>query len=126
RVLAKAKIKISHQVHVERLSVSERINLLADRLEVEGSFTFMSCFRFLKEEVTLEEARHEAVVTFLALLEMAKLGVIRVWQKSTQAAEDEDYDPDDDIVIARKDGASPPSEAAGEGGLGAAIEDDYR
>jgi segregation and condensation protein A len=100
RVLSRAKIKISHQVHIDRLSVSERINLLADRLEREGSFTFSSCFRFLREEVTLEEARHEAVVTFLAILEMAKLGVIRVWQGGV-GAHDPDHHPDDDIVIAR-------------------------
>ena len=76
RVLSSAKIRISHEVTVDRLSVSERINQIADRLAAEGTFTFSSCFRFLCEEVTLEEARHEAVVTFLALLEMAKLGIL--------------------------------------------------
>ncbi|HLU65599.1 MAG TPA: segregation/condensation protein A [Kofleriaceae bacterium] len=128
RVLSRAKIKFSHQVHIDRISVSERINMLADRLEREGSFTFRSCFRFLREEVTLEEARHEAVVTFLAILEMAKLGVIRVWQGSPDrppaphgdGAQESDHDIDDDIVIARaSDRPVGPASVT-------AIEDDYR
>jgi segregation and condensation protein A len=124
RVLSKAKIKISHQVNVDRLSVSERINQLADRLEAEGSFSFRTCFRFLREEVTLEEARHEAVVTFLAVLEMAKLGVIRVWQGRVEGpAGGGDADIDEDIVIARKTGVGVqiPVDEAMKG-----IEDEYR
>src|SRR5690606_28524927 len=56
RILSRAKIKVSHEVSVDRLSVSQCISELTDRLEREGSFTFSSCFRFLREEVTLEEA----------------------------------------------------------------------
>ena len=117
RVLASAKIKISHQVTVDRLSVSERINQLADRLESEGSFTFGSCFRFLREEVTLEEARHDAVVTFLALLEMAKLGVIRLWQGVPQDGAEEESEQD--IVIARAEGAAAAQAAE-------SVDDEYR
>ena len=117
RVLASAKIKISHQVTVDRLSVSERINQLADRLESEGSFTFGSCFRFLREEVTLEEARHDAVVTFLALLEMAKLGVIRLWQGVPQDGAEEE--PEQDIVIARAEGGAAAQAAE-------SVDDEYR
>ena len=131
RVLSRAKIALSHEVTVDRFSVSERINQLADRLDQEGSFTFFSCFDFLNREVTIAEARHEAVVTFLAMLEMAKLGVIRVWQGSTAGEECEDDDLTNQIVIARAenphaDGAAAPE---GEGGAGKrliSIEDDYR
>lgn len=127
RVLSKAKIKISHQVSVDRLSVSERINQLADRLEREGSFSFYSCFRFLREEVTIEEARHEAVVTFLAMLEMAKLGVIRVWQA---ASGEEGPSGDEDIVIARageRVRVGEGAEGEGEGGVPAInVDDEYR
>jgi len=82
RVLQQAKIKLAHEVSVDRLSVSERINQMADRLAKEGSFSFRSCFWFVMEdkEVTLTEARHDVVVTFLALLEMAKLNLIRLSQ----------------------------------------------
>ena len=82
RVLERAKIKLAHNVMVERLSLSERINHLASRLEQEGSFAFLSCFRFLRDdaEMTVAEVRQEIVVTFLALLEMAKLNIIALSQ----------------------------------------------
>lgn len=97
RALKRAKIKLAHNVIVERLSVSERINELSDRLERESSFSFFSCFRFLQEgvEMTAGEVRHEAVVTFLAILEMAKLRLIVITQPEDQPEDDED------IYIAR-------------------------
>jgi segregation and condensation protein A len=122
RVLASAKIRISHQVTVDRLSVSERINQIADRLEAEGTFTFSSCFRFLREEVTIDEARHEAVVTFLALLEMAKLGVIRLWQGVASEGEGDGADEgaEQDIVIARAEAGAAATSNAG------SVDDEYR
>lgn len=92
KVLSRAKVKLAHNVQVDRLSVSERINQLADRLEKEGSFGFMTCFKFLTEdiEVSAAEVRHEAVVTFLAVLEMAKLGLIRLAQPETTEAGESD------------------------------------
>lgn len=110
RALSRAKIRISHEVAVDRLSVSERINQLADRLEREGSFTFESCFRFLREEMSLAEARHEAVVTFLAVLEMAKLGLIAVWQEMTGTGHEGRLA--DEIVIGRPAGERAPADGA--------------
>jgi segregation and condensation protein A len=106
RALSRAKIRLSHEVSVDRLSVSDRINQLADRLDREGSFTFESCFRFLREAMSLAEARHEAVVTFLAVLEMAKLGLIRVWQELAprEGAEADEVILADEIIIARSTG----------------------
>jgi segregation and condensation protein A len=94
RILRRAKLKVTHDVLIDRLSVSQKIAELTDRLEREGAFTFTSMFSFLRDdrEVTLEELKHEAVVTFLALLEMAKLRLIALRQ-----AEGED----DEIHIAR-------------------------
>jgi segregation and condensation protein A len=94
RALRKAKIRLAHNVIVERLSVSQRIGELTDRLEHEASFSFLSCFRFLQEGVEMgaNEIRHEAVVTFLAILEMAKLGIITVSQPEGE----------EDILIARR------------------------
>ncbi len=91
RLLAKAKIRVSHDVIVERLSVSQRIAELADRLEREGRFAFTSMFRFLEVPMTSAQIRNEAVVTFLALLEMAKLRLIGLAQ----------HDGDDEIWIHR-------------------------
>jgi len=96
RVLERARINLAHEVRVDRLSVSERINQLADRLEAQGSFSFRSCFSFLGKdpaEVPADAIRNEVVVTFLALLEMTKLGLIRLSQRPV------DVDDDDDIYI---------------------------
>jgi segregation and condensation protein A len=88
RVMRQAKVKVSHDVLIDRLSVGQKIAELTDRLEAEGRFTFSSMFSFLRDGVarTMPEIRHEAVVTFLALLEMAKLRLIAL----TQSASDED------------------------------------
>jgi segregation and condensation protein A len=82
RVMQQAKVKVAHNVLIDRLSVSQKIAELTDRLEAEGRFAFSSMFSFLREGVsrTVEEIRHEAVVTFLALLEMAKLRLVALAQ----------------------------------------------
>jgi segregation and condensation protein A len=93
RLMRAAKVKISHNVLIDRLSVSQRISDLTDRLEREGTFTFTSMFRFARPDVEMTDAeiRHEAVVTLLAILEMAKLRLIAIAQG-----------PDDpDILISR-------------------------
>jgi segregation and condensation protein A len=93
RLLRRAKLKVTHDVLIDRLSVSQKISELTDRLEREGAFTFTSMFSFLRDdrEVSIEEVKHEAVVTFLALLEMAKLRLISLRQD----------EGDDEIHIAR-------------------------
>ncbi|MFC1858165.1 segregation and condensation protein A [Thermodesulfobacteriota bacterium] len=57
----------------DRVSVRERINELADILEVKGSVTFEELF-------SSEYNKSEIVVTFLAILEMIKLSLVRVVQ----------------------------------------------
>jgi segregation and condensation protein A len=91
RVMQQAKLKVSHDVLIDRLSVSQKIQELTDRLEKEGRFSFESMFSFIRDGVERSalEVRHEAVVTFLALLEMAKLRLIALSQ------------PADDIYIER-------------------------
>jgi segregation and condensation protein A len=82
RVMRAAKLKVAHNVMIDRLSVSQKIGELTDRLEKEGRFAFTSMFTFLRDGQprAAEEIRHEAVVTFLALLEMAKLRLIALAQ----------------------------------------------
>ena len=82
RVMQQAKVKVSHDVLIDRLSVSQKIAELTDRLEREGKFSFTSMFSFLRDGAAraIEEVRHECVVTFLALLEMAKLRLVMVSQ----------------------------------------------
>jgi segregation and condensation protein A len=92
-VMRQAKVKVTHDVLIDRLSVGQKIAELTDRLEAEGRFTFSSMFSFLRDGVarSMSEIRHEAVVTFLALLEMAKLRLIALTQSSA----------DEEIVIER-------------------------
>ena len=82
RVMRQAKLKVSHNVVIDRLTLSQKIAELTDRLEVEVRFTFSSMFSFLRDGKprAIEEVRHECVVTFLALLEMAKLRLIAITQ----------------------------------------------
>ena len=91
--MKKAKVVIAHKVTIDRLSLSQRISELTDRLERERVFTFTSMFRFAdpNAEMTYAEIRNEAVVTFLAILEMAKLRLIAITQ----------HEDDDEIWIAR-------------------------
>ena len=85
RVMQQAKVKDAHNVLIDRLSVSQKIAELTDRLEAEGGFTFNSMFSFLRDGVarSIEDLRHEAVVTFLALLEMIRLKLVRVFQSGS-------------------------------------------
>jgi segregation and condensation protein A len=84
-VLSKARVKLSHDVMIERLSITDRINQLVDRLEAEGSFTFHSCFDFLQapEPMFVADAKHQVVVTFLAILEMTRLKLTRITQPAS-------------------------------------------
>jgi len=93
RVMRQAKLKVTHNVVVDRLSLSQKIAELTDRLETEVRFAFTSMFSFIRDGKprTLSEVKHECVVTFLALLEMAKLRLIAISQP----------DGEDEIMIER-------------------------
>ena len=78
-VLDKAKVVFSHEVAIERLSIGDRIHEIVDLLEVRGSFSFRECFA-LDEDMTPAQRKHHVVVTFLAVLEMAKLTLIKILQ----------------------------------------------
>jgi segregation and condensation protein A len=70
--------KSTHNVVVDRISIGDRINQLVDRLQGGGgSFQFESCFDLSLPE---PELRHQVVVTLLAILELARLKVVRVLQ----------------------------------------------
>jgi segregation and condensation protein A len=79
-LLKSRKIEIPHEVFVERLSIGDRIAVITDRLRVSERITFTSLF----EDLSAVE-KHRVVPTFLALLEMAKLKLIRVHQPDRNA-----------------------------------------
>ena len=90
RILAKARITMSHDVRIDALSVSQCINMLSERLENEGRLSLSSCFTFLTQPMTEEDARQEVVVTFLSMLEMGKLGLIRLVQLESTSDDNEE------------------------------------
>jgi segregation and condensation protein A len=93
KVLARARVKLTHEVVVDRISIGEKIAALVDRLERDGSFTFASCFSFVDDPEAVG-LRHQIVITFLAILEMTRLRLLRLHQPAT----------DGDIYLSRVEG----------------------
>jgi len=95
RLLEKVgKKAVTHDVTFDRVSIGARINQLLDRLETAGgSFRFESLFDLAAPE---QELRHQLVVTLLAVLELARLRVVRVLQPPEGDA----------LFITKVDGAS--------------------
>jgi segregation and condensation protein A len=76
-VLKRAQVKLTHDVVVDRISITDRINEIVDRLAAEETLRFLECFSLTGSAAQI---RHEAIVTFLAVLEMARLRMIRILQ----------------------------------------------
>ena len=73
RVLDRSKVKLSHDVVADRISLSDRIVQLSDLLRTRRRVQFEELFDGLATKFDL-------VITFLALLEMAKLRMTRLFQ----------------------------------------------
>jgi segregation and condensation protein A len=80
RVLSRAKVAFTHDVVVDRMSITDKINEMVDRLDREGTFTFESCFAFVEGGFAAEQVKYQVVVTFLAILEMTRLKLVRLTQ----------------------------------------------
>ncbi len=105
RVLKALEPKFQHEIVRDRLSLSDAIHKLADRLRGGHRMAFTELFEG-------HRTRSAVIITFLAILEMAKLRLIRVFQGD---------DLGDLFVAARGDalvglGEKPPEE----------IKDDYQ
>jgi segregation and condensation protein A len=76
RLLDKAGPRLTHDVVFDRVSISARVNQIIDRLESGGgALRFDSLFNL---EVPEAELRSHLVVTLLAILELARLRVVRL------------------------------------------------
>jgi segregation and condensation protein A len=80
RVLSRAKVSFTHDVLVDRLTITDKINEMIDRLEREGTFTFESCFDFVTLGESVLTVKHQIIVTFLAILEMTRVKLVRLTQ----------------------------------------------
>ncbi|MEZ4224135.1 MAG: segregation/condensation protein A [Polyangiaceae bacterium] len=72
-VLTRAKTVIDHEIELDRLSITDRINQLADRLRDRTRVAFEELF---EGQLT----RADLILTFLALLEMTRLRMTRLIQ----------------------------------------------
>ncbi len=73
KMISEAKIDPMHEVTIVRISISDRINQIVDLLRVRRTITFMELFEG-------QSTRGQLVLTFIAMLEMAKLGLTRIHQ----------------------------------------------
>ena len=73
-VLSRAKITVDHQIDFERFSITDRINELSDVLRGKSRLSFDELFDG-------ERARIDLIITFLAVLEMTRLRLIRLYQE---------------------------------------------
>jgi segregation and condensation protein A len=73
KILAGLPDETRMEFTTDTISVKERISQIADQLEARGSLTFFELF-------SERPSRSEIVVTFLAILEMVKLALIRLIQ----------------------------------------------
>jgi segregation and condensation protein A len=109
RALAHASPKTQHEVFTDRLTISDAIARVADVLRVQRRARF--------EELLAGpgggHGRSAIIATFLAILEMAKLKLIRIFQQSL----DDAGGPGAEILVEAKD-------TLGDGGP--AVQEDYR
>jgi segregation and condensation protein A len=73
RVLDRSKVRLSHDVVTERVSLSDRILELVDVMRAKKRVVFEELFDGLSSQLDL-------VITFLALLEMTRLRMTRLFQ----------------------------------------------
>jgi segregation and condensation protein A len=74
-VLKRAKLNQHHQVGKAELSVREHMSQILRRLHHEGLLEFSSLFDITSDGIP------KLVVSFLAILELAKEGLIRITQQ---------------------------------------------
>jgi segregation and condensation protein A len=72
-VLKRAKTNLDHEIELDRLSITDRINQLVDILKRGPRLAFEDLFEG-------QRMRAELIVTFLALLEMTRLRMTRILQ----------------------------------------------
>jgi segregation and condensation protein A len=81
KILKRTNVKLDHEVVFDRISITDRMNQLSDKLQVRRAMRFDELLVDPGRPIT----RFDIVITFLAILEMAKLRMIRVYQSDPLA-----------------------------------------
>ena len=82
----RTEVQLTHDVMVDRISISDRINEIVDRLQQQETARFSDCFTIGGDGAA--QTRHDLVVTFLAILEMTRLMMVRIYQRTPGDAAD--------------------------------------
>ena len=103
-VLSRAKASVDHQIDFERFSITDRINQLSEILRAKQRIAFIDLFEG-------QSTRSDLIITFLALLEMTRLRLTRLFQddplgpieielsvQDDDAAQGDDAVSDDDAI----------------------------
>jgi segregation and condensation protein A len=73
KVLARAKVDLSHEVSFDRMSITDRITQVMEKLQGKTNCRFDDLFEG-------QRTRFDLIITFLALLEMTRLKMTRLYQ----------------------------------------------
>jgi segregation and condensation protein A len=95
RALVHAKPEHSHEVITDRLTISDAIARVADVLRLQRRATFEELLAGPPER---RNTKANVIATFLAILEMAKLKLIRIYQAAL-----DDAGPGAEILVEAKD-----------------------
>jgi segregation and condensation protein A len=95
RALKHARPEHTHEVVTDRLTISDAIARVADVLRLQRRATFEE---LLSGPLEQRHTRADVIATFLAILEMAKLKLVRIFQASLDEA-----GPSAEILVEAKD-----------------------
>lgn len=77
KILKRTNVRIDHEVMFDRISITDRIVELTERL---GGRKSMGFEQLITSGGSAPPTRFDVVITFLALLEMARMRLVRVYQ----------------------------------------------
>jgi len=83
RALKHARPEVQQEIYADRLSITDAIARVVEVLRLQGRATFEE---LLRGSQGAPNTRTEVIATFLAILEMAKLKLIRIYQASYDEA----------------------------------------
>jgi segregation and condensation protein A len=103
-VLSRAKASVDHQIDLERFSITDRINQLSEVLRSKKRVGFIELFEG-------QSSRAELIITFLALLEMTRLRLTRLFQDDPLGPIEIELSVQEDDAATDLDGGDEPLDA---------------
>jgi segregation and condensation protein A len=85
KILKRTNVRIDHEVIFDRISITDRIVELTERLSERKRCTFEDLILNDPTRPGVALTRFDIVITFLAILEMARMKLIRVYQSDPLA-----------------------------------------